>query len=284
MKKLEESIKYFNLVFTDTLVSNDFSKVGFDLDKKKVNYDNCISLYDLISKFNKLYSLFKKEYRDLDKLDLGKNVEVLDFSKFDLFGDNIRFLSMYINKPTITNHQNTYLYLREFNNDICPYVTNNINMFDKDYYNNLVDLDKEKVKKYLDLFEKYSLLLDLYDRLFDQMIFGDGTFSIFSKIKSENDSILNDLENIAISIHNNPHMSIGDHFQICVNLGDKLSIDSNNSTIRLGEHILKSDKKLYLKVLKSIYLHGRYLNNYCNRSKDNEKTKLKSLMNIDNHY
>ena len=92
MKELEESIKYFNLVFTDTLVSEDFSRVGFDLDKKKVNYDNCISLYDLISKFNKLYSLFKKEYRDLDKLDLGKNVEVLDFSKFDLFGDNIRFL------------------------------------------------------------------------------------------------------------------------------------------------------------------------------------------------
>ena len=284
MKKLDESIKLFNLAFTDTLLMGDFSRVDFDLDKEKVNYDNCVNLYDLVNKFNRLNLLFKKEYHKLDKLDLGKKVEVLDFNKSVINNDNYRVLTMCIDKPTITNHSKTFLYLREVNGENSSFVTNGINRLDKDYYHEEINIDKEIVKKYLDLFEKYSLLLDLYDRFSNGLIFGDGTFSMYSKIESDNNNILDQLDRFNIDISFSPFMSSGNHISLSVKMGDVISIDGKNSMIQLGDKILKGNKEIYLKILKSIYLHGKYLNNYCDRQYNKEKIKLKSLVGISDRY
>ena len=52
MNELDKFIKEMNLVFTNTLTRDDFCVVDFDLDKQEINYNNSISLYELLNKFN----------------------------------------------------------------------------------------------------------------------------------------------------------------------------------------------------------------------------------------
>lgn len=54
MNELDRFIKEINLVFTNTIQAIDFCRVGFDLEKRKVNYENAINMYKLVSSFNKL--------------------------------------------------------------------------------------------------------------------------------------------------------------------------------------------------------------------------------------
>ena len=68
MNELDKFIKEINLIFTNTIQSIDFCRVGFDLEDQKINYENTINMYKLVSSFNKLYLPFKKEYDDLEKL------------------------------------------------------------------------------------------------------------------------------------------------------------------------------------------------------------------------
>ena len=58
---LEKYIKMCNLCFTRTLNSEDFCRVGFDLNRIKINKHQCKSLYQIISSFNQMYLQFKKE-------------------------------------------------------------------------------------------------------------------------------------------------------------------------------------------------------------------------------
>ena len=78
-KELDEYIKKCNLVFTNTIDRKDFCNADFDANKAVVNYDESISLMNLVSSFNKLYTLFKKEYKELVKLNLGKSVHFLNY-------------------------------------------------------------------------------------------------------------------------------------------------------------------------------------------------------------
>ena len=82
-----------------------------------------------------------------------------DIEKYFPFNSVVKFPKLPVFSPT------ALLYICERNNNIYSFVTNNINPFNKNYYKENIILDHEKCKKYLDLFEKYKLLLDTYKYL-----------------------------------------------------------------------------------------------------------------------
>ena len=43
MNNIDKFIKEMSLIFTNTLTSDDFCYIGFDLDEQKINYDDSIS-------------------------------------------------------------------------------------------------------------------------------------------------------------------------------------------------------------------------------------------------
>ena len=258
MEKLDKYIKECNLVFTDTIDRLDFCRVDFDIDKTEVNYVDSINLLHLVSSFNKLYLSFKKEYDELDKLNLGKNIEVLSFRKFDYNGDNYRNLILYIDSPIITNYKDTFLYLREINDEIKPFVTNNINPFDKKYYRENIKLNNEIAKKYLDLFEKYSLLLETYNYLKNNQIFGDGTNCIFTVIGNSNSNLLEGLRTFKLSF-GSAYFDTEYYAEFLINLGDNFGLDYDNCKITLDCENIKSDEEVCRKVLNSIYLNKKYV-------------------------
>ncbi len=257
MKKLEEYIKECNLVFTDTISRLDLCRVDFDVEQVTANYANSVSLLNLISSFNKLYLSFKEEYEQLEKLNLGKTIEVLDFSKFNMNDDNYRVLVFYINIPKITNHEETILYLREINGDIKPFVTNNINVFDKNYYKENISLHEDIAKKYLDLFEKYKELLNAYNYLKNSQILGDGTNSMFTTIDNYNSNLLEELKNFTISF-GSEYFNTEYWVELSIKLGNDFGIDYDKSKIILDNQNIKADIEVCEKVLTKVHINKKY--------------------------
>ena len=257
MEKLDKYIKECNLVFTDTIGRMDFCRVGFDVDKTEVNYDDSINLWQFVSSFNKLYLSFKKEYDELEKLNLGKSIEALHFRKFDSDNDKYRVLIAYIEEPTITKHEDTVLYLREINGEMKPFVTNDKNPFDKSYYCENVTLNNDVAKKYLDLFEKYSLLLETYKYLRNNQIFGDGTNYIFTSFDNYNSNLLEGLNYIKLSIGSS-YFDTEYFVEFLINLGENFGIDYDNCKMVLDCEKPTVDNASYDRVIKSVFLNKKY--------------------------
>ena len=77
MNNLETSIKVFSAIFTDT--TDDMGEVLRNIDNFEINKLNSVSLYEIILAFNYYHNAFIKEYDALDKLDLGKRVDIDNF-------------------------------------------------------------------------------------------------------------------------------------------------------------------------------------------------------------
>ena len=255
MKELDIFIKELNLVFTNTIKKIEFCKVGFNINNQNVNSENTISLYNLVSSFNKLYLKFKKDYETLQKLELGKSIEILDFNKINIDKDSYRTLIIYIDEPTICNHSDTLLYICEKDNKNYSFVTNNINPFNKNYYREDLKLDSEKCKKYLDLFEKYKLLLDTYKYLKNKFVFGDGTDTLFTRIKGE---FLEELTDFEINF-GQCFMNTEYYVKMLFNLGKNLSIDIDKCKIILDCNEISPNEKILDKLYKDIHINKTYL-------------------------
>ena len=263
MEYLDEYIKTWNLVFTNTVNKLALCDINFDLDKAKVNYDGSISFLDLVSSFNILYQSFKKEYDAMPKLKIGDDVEALDFYNYNLDKDNYRVLRLYINKPMITNPiitnlENTILYLREINGKIMPYITNDKNPHDKNYYRHDIKIDDEIAKKYLYLFEKYQLLLEAYNYLKNGFVFGDGTHCIFTTIdKPNNCNLLAGLHQFKIAFGSS-YFDTEIFNEIPINLGDILDIDYDNCKTYLNNKEILVEKAEYAKMLANVFVNKQY--------------------------
>lgn len=257
MEKLDKYIKECNLVFTDTIDIQDFCRVDFNMNETEVNYQDSISLFHLVTSFNNLYQSFKKEFDKMEKLNLGQTVEVLNFGKFEDNGNCYRNLILYIDNPTMTNHKETYLYLREINGEIKPFITNSVNPFVKDEYRENIKLNDEVSKKYLDLFEKYELLLKIYNHLKNSQLFGDGTNSIYTVIDNYNSNLLEGLKTFKISFCST-YFNTEYYAEFLINLGDNFGLDYDNCKLIIDCENIKADEKIYKKVLNDVYVNKKY--------------------------
>lgn len=260
MNDLERSIKRFNLIYTDTLHREDLTRNDIDIENMDVNYDKSVSLYELICSFNKAHLMFKEDYNYVHKLNLGKKVEIDNYLSFtDDDNNKYRVLTIYIHNPSIINSEYTYLYLREINGKVRPFVSNDINFLDDDYYRINVRLNEKRAKEYLDLFDKYSLLFELYRFLKAEIIYNDPTFSLFTRIDSDKNSFLDSMNNFTISLGAGYSLSPGDHITASINLGKKIDVDLDNSLIELNGKKQEINKVMILDILKNVYVNGKYL-------------------------
>lgn len=248
MSEIDKFIKEMNLVFTNTLTRYDFCQVGFNLNKTTINYDNTISLYCLVYKLNKLYQKFKIEYEKLDKLDIADNIEIIGFNKTTEY----KSLAIYLDKPKICDFDEIVLVLENIHDNIKTFITNN-SYYHKTHYAEEIFLDVNKVKAYLDLFEKYDYLFKLYKALKNEFLFGDGTYYLFSEI---NGDFLNNLNSFKL-FFGNEGLNYYNNANITLNLGEQLEIDYDKSIINFNGNELNYGID---KVLKATNINKKILN------------------------
>ena len=260
---LEKYVKVLNAIFTNAFKITDLIGTNVNGQKININYDDSINLFNLVSSFNELYKSFKKEYAELEKLSLGKCVEVLTFDKFTFKNNNYRLLTMYIDEPLITSHPDTILYLREINGKIMPFVTNELNIFDKNYYNDDIELNNLISKKYLDLFEKYDQLLKMYNYFKIQCVFGDGSNTIISEIKGD---FLEELYEFNITFGTFDEIT-----KLVINLGDNFGLAYDKC------HFIVYDKEEKIQNTDYDYLFNNVYLNKIYTSKEEREKALKRI-------
>lgn len=259
---LEKYVKVLNAIFTNT----DLIWTNENDQKININYDDSINLFNLVSSFNELYQSFKKEYAKLTKLSLGENIEILDYFEFTLNNDNYRVLMMYIDKPLVTNHPDTILYLREINGKLMPFVTNNLNKFAKGHYQDDIKLDEELAKKYLDLFSQYNQLLKMYNYFKNQFVFGDGSNTLVTEITGD---FLKELKTFKIFFG-----SFDEITKLFINLGDNFGLAYDEC------HFIVNDKKVAIKNADFDYLFNNvYLNKVYTSKEKREKNRKRTKWN-----
>lgn len=260
MNELELFIKRINLFFTNTVSINDVGKVpGIDYINTKVNYENTISLYNLVKSFNELYLKFKKEYDRIEKIELGEYVEIIEFSKYHSpFDDkDYRHLVFYIENPSISKHKYTYLYLFDKNNEPSALITSNTtrNSYEEGYYREKINLNLNIVSKYLDLFSKYQVLLDTYNYLKNQFIFGDSSNILSSSIDGD---LLKGLDSIKINLGSIDFFS-EDIISLYINLGENFGINYQKSSIILNNNIINFKNNDIDKIFNDTLINKTYL-------------------------
>ncbi len=255
MNELDRFIKDVNLVFTNTINRIDFCRVDFDINSQKINYENTINLYKLVSSFNKLYISFKKKYDSLNKLELGKDLKILRFDKFNVNAEKYRMLVIDIIDPVICDYDYTILYICEKDQHIYSFITSGGNPLDKNFYKKDIKLDSISCKKYLDLFEEHQLLLETYEYLKSKFVYGDGTNVLRTRIHG------NLLDNLTCFEIDFGQAFINTEFSVdlFINLGKNLNIDVDKCEIILDSESITPNKEITNKLLNEVHVNKKYL-------------------------
>ena len=248
MQTMKEFLRECNLIFTKTLTIYDFARRDINIDEVEINYEDCINLFELIYSFNNLYLSFKNEYDKLEKLNVGEEIFLNHFSKFNIGKENYRVLSFDVDKPTITNHPNTVLHFREVNNKLDAFVSDGMSSRDK-YYHEKVEISETLIKSYLDLFERYELLFKSFDDLKNRQIMGDQIFSLYTVIDEYEADILKGLKEFKVMFGNDKK-----YVNITMNLGENFGINTEKSNICEEQ----KEEKEYKELLNNTYVNKIY--------------------------
>ena len=257
MENIDKYIKELNLVYTNTAHDYDFLAVDKNVMDEEVEYGNSISIGNYINMFNSLYNAFRKEYESIEHLDLGEDVIFLNFSKW-VNETAYRYLEFYVVKPNMIEKDSTLLNIVEANDKLRISVTNGLNMFDKDHYLKNVDLDENVCRKYLDLFEKYQLFLELYGYARNSAMFGDGVRYIYTQVDNTNRKLINGLKTFQIAFGIDYYYNTL-YAKLIFNLGEKLELDYEKSELLVDDTNMIHDKKLVEKLLSEVYINQDYL-------------------------
>lgn len=253
---LKRFIYEFNLVSTLTVGDTvEWVNVLNNRIDKKIDYSNSINLYHFVESFNKLYLFFKKDYEKLEKLNLGEDLEILKFDKWSSMSDgsNYRRLVVYVYNldKEMGDDYDTLLYLYEKDGEVSSYITNNLLPWEKGYYKKYLDLDKQLIKSYLDLGEKYGLLIDSYNDLKNKFLFGNGTTVLFSKI---NGKLLEELSTFEVTF-GNAYFNSEDYINVVFRLGDSLEINYDESIVKLESELYDNRQEIIDELIHNLYIN-----------------------------
>lgn len=266
MTNLDGIIKKINQIFTDSA------------NESQSTCDNSASLKEIVNAFRLAYQKFKTEYDNLDKLDLGEEISIEDYSPYEDNDNVFQSLIIRVEKPKIIRKPSTYLCLVEEDGKILSYVKSTNEYEGETKYRLDVSLDENIVRGYLELFKKYSALFDFYTWLNDEAIVISGkedftsleetsiiplkksladnkeTFGLSLDIDSKSGNFLSDIEDMIISIN-----SQGDLIEIIIDLTTG-EIDKQSSQVFLGGNRI-NDPIVLERLLSDIHVNRDYLNN-----------------------
>ena len=251
---LERFIYEFNLASTMAVENNvEWGYVLNNEINKEIDYENSISFYNLVESFNKLYLRFKNDYAKLDNWNLGEYIEILDVYSNEKSGNLYRSLVIYIGNPNkeICEYDETLLYLCEENGKLTGRITNNLNFFDKDYYNKEILIDENMVRNYLDFFLKYKSFIETFNFFSNINIFGNGTTMIFSKIDG---NLFDNISKFELAF-GNAFFNYEDYINVVFKLGDKLIINYDDCLVKLQSSYIENNKEIIDTLIHSLYLN-----------------------------
>ena len=257
MNKLEQAIKEFNLIFTDTVKPSDMSRTNYRFRNQEVNFENTISLKDVRDTILGTHKQMLDDYGKLESLEFGDDYEVLDFltpSK----SKSVRELKMALDSPSLIDDEENFVYFVDNEGKIESFVTNGYYLLDDKFKMKDLNISDEQIKEYLDLFEKYKPLLDFFNNYKKYMIFGDGRYKLYSTINTEKNRFNSPIRNLELFGHLDQYLCSGATFTI-ETLGSG-KIDLERSSLTIEDEKMKLSAEEYNHFLESVYVNKKHLN------------------------
>ena len=230
--------------------------------------DSYITLYNFVASYKKLYDEFKKEYEELEKINIGNENNIIEL----INGDTFRLLTIQLNEQEedsiVPSSEFNRLSIMESKNDIISYFIGTNSKIKR------LNVDEDILRGYLDLFSKYYPLFELYR---DMKLGGCNNFNqnITFKINAKNDSLINGLDNIEIYMEQQVILGATYNMLIHMDLSKDIKIDYDKSIIKfIGAQVPTFLNDLYNLALNNTKIDRRNLRNY---NLDKEEEKVKSL-------
>ncbi len=265
----------FNLVTTLTVKDPyEVCTVINNGRKRDINYDDSVSLYDIVNKFNTAYLAYDLESEQL--LDILKTLgrEVL-YGYHSISGD-FALLILEVIAPSFETFKdgNTIVnFVRRDGDDYFANVDNGKKRFSREFKSKGMDIEREKIKECLDIVRNNDLFLECFRELRNKFIFGNGTTVLFSKIDGE---VFDKLSTFTLSFGNG-YLNSNDFIEVKFKLGEKLRILYGSSKVTLDDEDIKNKeekKRIIDELLDGLYMNCEYL---CGlyRIKESEKALRK---------
>lgn len=274
LKEITNWTKEISLGLTDSISIEEYHKNINKLDNIDIkNLEECISIYDLIASFNKLYILFKKDLEQLEKLPFSTSI--IDQSFFE---NKSKYLTLLIANPPFYNGERILLEIKEENNKINTYITNGLSAGENLFYNEInLGIDRNIYQSYLDLFQKNKLFLELYRFLRNKFIGTNISSSgIAFRIDCKEGSLFNGLSSMNIYI-GSASINNEEKCEVVINLGEEMKLDLDKCQLQFWtDNPINATKETYEYILKNIFINGNRLEE-SNNTKSNSTNKAKIL-------
>lgn len=253
---LNKFIYDFNL--STTLSIKDVYEKCFVINNgrsKDINYTDCISLYDLVSIFNKNFLDYLKDMDNFKKIvgSLGEEVNYI----FHKVSQDYSFLWLEVFKPFHIDGDYAFAYFINDNGRERVSINNGKRLFSKSYMSKVLELDSSS--ECLDIVSRNNLFLEGFKDLENKFIFGDGTTVLFSKIDG---SLLDGFDTFTLTFGNS-YLNSYDFIEVKFRLGEDFRVLYDDSKVVLhDEEITNIDKKKSIidELLSGIYVHSDKLN------------------------
>ncbi len=220
-----------------------------------INYDNCVSLYDIVERFNNSLLEFGKDKKEFKKIlsSLGEKVVY----GFHTVSDEFTCLSLDVYNPAPEVFDESRAIVKFIDNDGTCYASanNGRNVFDQKYKSNSVQIDEEDVEACLGIVNKHDLFLESFRELQNKFVFGNGTTVVFTKI---DDDILGKVTTFTLTF-GNAYMNTSDFLEVKIRLGEHLEVLYGKSGVLMQDEEIKDiaeKKKIIDELLRGFYVNS----------------------------
>ncbi len=225
----------------------------------KINYRNCVSLYDLVETFNKSYMKYMEDNDNFKNIlcQLGKEVRYC----YHTMNDNFTAICLEVIEPSINIFDEKYSVIYFVNDCENYYVSanNGKRIFDNQYKSTRVNLDENSIISCLDFVKKNNLFLESLKDLEEKFVFGNGTTVLFTKIDGD---MFDKLSTFTLTFGNS-YMNSTDYIEVKFKLGERLEIIYDESKVTMDDkevldNVIK--KEVINELISGIYINCDKLN------------------------
>lgn len=228
--------------------------------EKKIDYQNCITLYDLVETFNEAYKKFLEDKDEFKRcLDMYGEDVIYAYHSISKKED-FTFLCLDVLRPftNVFDEKRAVVYLFKDKGEYKANATNDLNMFDKNYKNRRIDISEEDIKACLDIVEEHNLFLESLKDLKNKFVFGNGTTVVFTKIDGD---MFDGLNTFTLTF-GNAYFNTTDMIEIKIRLGETLEVLYDESKVTMDdEDIVELNEKVKIinELLSEIYINREKL-------------------------
>lgn len=231
------------------------------IEKEPIKYDDSISLMDIGRKLNDLYVAFMKDYNALPvKLDVGEELDIQDYRErqYDDGFHRSAQLFIYKNNQIKGNKSSLEFVVIDSNGEIKNFVNNRFccTIFDKRYICTRLDLDKDVLKSYLDLFQRHQEFIKVFAN-HESVSLSNQTWVMMGLYKDRDLNITDGLK--TLQIHGYLSDSYNFIFDIYFKLGENFGIDFEKTKFLVHDREVKFTEEDIIDFANSIFVNKYYI-------------------------